>query len=134
MAKANPKPFDPADVKTARQLIYPTLKTEPGVTLFVEILEPMAEGKRIEQDGDDERGPKRGPATILKVTCLHAGDKHPLNGKDCQIVANKLLVGALNENYPNGSYVGKRFAITKAKDKKHGKQGDYYPFEVNEIE
>lgn len=129
--------FDPSKVKVAKQLVYPTLQTTPGVTIYVQPLRPMEEGRRIE-DADDgvDRGSKRPPATILYVKVLFAGEGHELNGQDAQIVANKLLVGTLREGYPNDSYVGRKFAITKALAKKKGKgAGDgYYPFQVNEIE
>jgi hypothetical protein len=122
--------FDPSNVKVAKQLIYPTLKIEPDAVNFVKVLEPMSEGRQIEEEGNG----KRGPATILKVTVLHAGPKHELNGKDAQIVANKLLVGTLRDSYPDDNYVGRSFRIVKSHDKKKGKNGDYYTFSVDEIE
>lgn len=138
MAKksTNEVEFDPSQVKIARQLVYPTLKTEPGKTVYVKILSAMEEGRRIESDEKNPNGATRGPATILKVKVLHAGEGHALNGEDAQIVCNKLLVGILNETYPNGGYVGKSFQITKAMEKKKGKgTGDgYFTFQVNEIE
>lgn len=147
MAKAAPIPrtmpertaaFDPASVKRLKQLVFPTLKVEPGVTFYVIVREPMFIGRELENDEKDSDGKskaKRGPATILRVKCLHGGtDDHPLNGKEVQIVANKLLVGTLRESFPDDSYVGQAFEITKSDKAKKGKNGDYYPFEVNVID
>ncbi len=124
--------FNPADVKVAKQLVFPTLKVEPGVPFYIIAREKMFIGREMEaKDGEA----KRGPATILRVKCLHGGtDDHPLNGKEVQIVANKLLVGTLRENYPDDGYVGKAFRVTKSDKAKKGKNGDYFPFEVDEIE
>ncbi len=128
--------FDPASIKKLKQLVFPTLKVEPGIPFYINIREPMFIGRELDnaEKGEDGKA-KRGPATILRVHCFHGGeDNHPLNGKEVQIVANKLLVGTLNENYPDAAYVGKSFMVTKSDKAKKGKNGDYYPFEVDEID
>ena len=135
-APARPKgpttAFNPADVKVAKQLVFPTLKTEPGVPIYVVPREAMFIGREMEAK---EGEAKRGPATILRVHCLFGGtEDHPLNGKEVQIVANKLLVSTLKEAYPNDTYVNKAFMVTKSDKAKKGKNGDYFPFEVSEIE
>ncbi len=124
--------FDPSQVKVAKQLVFPTLKTEPGVSIYVVPRQAMFIGREMEaKDGEA----KRGPATILRVHCLYGGtEDHPLNGKEVQIVANKLLVSTLKDNYADDTYVGKAFKVTKSDKAKKGKNGDYFPFEVSEID
>jgi len=126
--------FDPSQVKIAKQLIFPTLQTKPGMDIFVKISEPMFEGKPLEAKPG---AAQKGPATILRVLCLFAGADHPCNGSECQIVANKLLAGTLNECYPDGSYVGKSFKMVKAKTKHNAAEdgsGGYYKFDISEID
>lgn len=130
MAKAQVQ-FDPSQVKVARQLIFPTLQLKPGVDIFAIIREPMHEGRQQEEDAG---AAVRGPATIIRAKCLFAGKDNANNGQECQIVANKLLVGALRDNYPNDSYVGRAFKFTKSLEKKKGKKGEYFTFNVEEIE
>ncbi len=151
MAKASPKTkpvavdevdfgsFDPADIQIVKQLISPTLKVQPGIAVFVKVNDLMYLGKQLETDEEEKGGKegkrqKRGPATLLPVLCLFGGAKtDPNNGKNCVIVANKLLVGALNEQYPDGAYVGRSFRITKSLEKKKGGQNEYYTFDIVEI-
>ncbi len=107
--------------------------------MFVKVNAAMYLGKQLETEeeekgGKDGKRAKRGPATLLPVLCLFGGSKDDANnGKNCVIVANKLLVGALNESYPDGAYVGRSFRITKSKEKKKGGQNEYYTFDIVEI-
>jgi hypothetical protein len=135
--------FDPDSVKVVKQLISPTLKVNPGKPVFVKVVGPMFEGRQLTEDeqpkeakGGKETKAKRGPATILPVLCLFGGEgkSDPNNGRNCQIVANKLLVGALNEQYPDHGYVDRKFRITKSAEKKKGGQNEYYTFDIVEIE
>lgn len=126
--------FNPEDIELERQLVFPTLQVQPGVPVFVRVLEAMFQGRQLEEATPGK--PVRGPATILKVHVFHGGkDDHQLNGKDAQIVANKLLVGVLKDNYPDDKYVGKCFKIIKSSSKKAGKAGSegYYTFECYEF-
>lgn len=131
--------FDPASIVLTKQLVFPTLQTRPGVPIYIKVLEPMFVGQQLEQDVGADGKPTRGPATIIKAHCFDGGavdgKAHPLNGKDVQIVANKLLVKRLEENYPSQGYVGKCFMVTKATSKKKGKgAGDgYFEFELFEF-
>ncbi len=123
--------FDPKKVKIARQLVFATLKLEVGKEVFVTVREPMHLGRQQEADAGQAA---RGPATILPVKVLFGGAKdHPLNDQDAVIVAPKLLVGYLKENYENDGYVNRSFRITKG-EKKKGKNGEYGTFDVAEIE
>jgi len=132
MAKAATKTatttFDPSKVVIEKNLTVPSLKLEPGVPVFVKVTGAMFLGKK--SDKKDADGQTRGPATLLPVKVLHAGDDHECNGEDCQIVANKVLVSTLNEAYPKDSYVGKSFRITKSATKTKGAGGEYYKFSV----
>lgn len=122
--------FDPKKVKIARQLVFPTLKLEIGREIFVRVREAMHLGRAQEAKAGEQQ---RGPATLLPVTVLHAGKDHELNDKDAIVVAPKLLVGYLTENYADDSYVAKAFKIVKG-EKRKGKSGDYSTFDVAEID
>lgn len=131
-AKVSTSTFDPSKVVVKRQLITPTLKLDPGVQIFVKVTGKMFVGKASTKKDDD--GQVRKPATILPVICLHAGENHEHNGEACQVVANKVLISTLNEEFPKDGYVGKSFRITKAMEKTSGAGGEYYKFTIAEID
>lgn len=120
--------FDPSKVVVEKNLTTLALKIAPGQTVFVKVTAPMFAGKTSAKKDAD--GKTRGPATILPIICLHAGEGHECNWQEATITANKVLVSTLNEEYPKETYVGKSFRITKSKDKTKGAGGEYYKFMV----
>ena len=120
--------FDPSKVVVEKNLTVPQLKLEPGVSVYVRITGAMYMGKPSKKLDAD--GKTRGPATLLPVYCLFAGDDHECNNEECSTVANKMLASTLNESYPKDSYVGKSFRITKSQEKTKGAGGEYYKFSV----
>lgn len=114
--------FNPATVKVAQKLVYPTLQLKPAVPVYVRILKGMETSKsKVVKKGQENRA----PATVMLVNDLADDDKEK------QIVCNKVLVGILEEA---GEYVGKCFRITKGGEKQKGDAGEYYKFEVDVIE
>jgi len=66
---------------------------------------------------------KMEPATICQVENLE-------NGESYTLIGNKALVSTIMNAYPDASYVGKTFAITKH-EKEKGKK--YFKFSVFEL-
>lgn len=110
------------EFKTKKVLTRPVLKFTEGVTHYVKIEAAMFIGKEMKQKAGDDK--KKEPATILNVIDLESGEV-------AQMLVNAVVKSVLTEEYPNDSYVGKCFALTKM-PRQPGKQ--YNPFHVNEIE
>ena len=96
---------------------------------FVEKLCPppieMYVGKEIKKGrGAAPSDQNKEPATLLEVTDLSTGEI-------AQIVTNEVLKSTLRDEYPQDTYVGKCFSITK-KGREAGKQ--YNKFSIEEIE
>ncbi len=107
-----------------KQLTFPTLQMKPGVAIYFRILSPMAiSTSAVVKKGQEARK----PATIMQVI-----DR--TDNVEKTIVVNKVLEGKLNEAYASQGYVGKSFAATKSSDKKKGDAGEYYDFDLAEIE
>jgi hypothetical protein len=88
--------------KVKKALTLPVLKLKPGEEVYVQFTDHM----HISKDtGQSMNGKKMEPATIANVIDLTTGEMHVLI---CATVMNK----EIHENYPDGSYVGKSFAIT----------------------
>lgn len=133
MAKAKAKASTtaaPAGGKFTRKraVTLPTFKVEVDKTLYLMVNSAMYLGKEQKAKAGEEA--KKGaakmdqPATILPVTDVETGEQG-------QIIVNAVLKGILDETYPDESYVGKSFEITKH-DKKAGKR--YHTFSVFEID
>lgn len=110
--------------KTKKLLTRPVLKMEQDKTRYIKIEAAMFIGKDIKSRDAKEGDKKKEPATILNATNLE-------DGALVQIVVNAVMKSVLSEEYPNDTYVGKCFAITK-QGRQPGKQ--YNPFHIEEIE
>ncbi len=107
--------------KVKKNLTPPVLKLDEDVPRYVQIEAKMYIGKSITaKPGEKDRE----PAHILDCTNLETGEV-------CQVIASSIIQSTLTENYPNDSYVGKRFSFTK-KARQAGKQ--YNKFEILELE
>jgi hypothetical protein len=107
--------------KRKRLLTKPLLKYSVGMAVYVLIETAAHIGKEMKPGAD---GKKKEPATLCDVVDLKTGEP-------CQIILNAVVKSVLAEEYPNDSYVGKCFAITK-QARVTGKA--YDPFSVEEIE
>ncbi len=112
------------EFKRKKLLTRPILKMEQDKPRYVKVEQAMFIGKEIKDSRlkDDDKG--KGPAMILNCINLETGEQ-------VQIVCNAVLKSVLAEEYPNDTYVGKCFMITKM-GRQPGKQ--YNPFHIEEIE
>lgn len=110
--------------KRKRAITLPTFKFEQDKPLYCKILTPMHEGRVRLARGQTELDPDKKPPTLATVVNLESGELG-------QIILAEVLKTELSEAYPNNSYVGKGFEITKQK-RKEGKR--YDPYALAEIE
>lgn len=87
--------------KIVKRLTFPLLKLEEGKTVAVKVLVPMFVGK---PQKDAHPGDK--PADLVNVVNLDTGE-------EMQMIVNAILKSQWEENYPDATYVGKCFEITK---------------------
>ena len=109
--------------KTKKLLTRPILKMDQGVARYVRIEGAMYIGRDMKEKVADG-GKKKEPATICDVVNLE-------DGSLMQIILNAVLKSVLSEEYPNDTYVGKCFGITKLG---HAPGKAYNSFRVEEIE
>lgn len=107
--------------KRKKLLTRPVLKWEVGKPRFIKIETAMHIGKEMKEKAGEK---KKEPATLANVIDLSTGDL-------AQIIVNAVLKSVLNEEYPNDTYVGLCFSVTK-QARVQGKQ--YDPFSIEEIE
>jgi hypothetical protein len=107
--------------KRVKNLTLDILKFSENEPRAVKITAAMHIGK--DQKADAE-GKKREPAVL--ASCINLDD-----GAECQIIISAVVKSVLTDEYPNDTYVGKCFLITK-KTRVAGKQ--YFPYSVEEIE
>jgi hypothetical protein len=116
-------PFAP---KRKKLLTRPVFKLATDVPIYVYVEKAMYVGKDLDakRAATDPNKPKKEPATILEVTNLATGEVG-------QLLVPAVVKGVFHDEYPNDSYVGKCFGITK-QTRQPGKQ--YDPYNVEEIE
>lgn len=102
-------------------LTRPILKFVKDVPVYIRFEGKIYLGREMQQKEGDK---KKEPAHLADVVNLETGEL-------AQIIVNAVPMSVLKENYPNDSYVGKCFAITR-QGRKEGKA--YDPFNVEEIE
>jgi hypothetical protein len=110
--------------KVKKNLTKPLLKFVEGAPVYVKIEGAMFVGKEMKGKNAGTEPKKKEPATLCDVTDLTTGEA-------CQIILHAVVKSVLTDEYPNDSYVGKGFQITKM-GKAPGK--DYNRFDVQEIE
>jgi|SRR5579862_2995416 hypothetical protein len=109
------------EYKSKRLLTIPVLKFVQGQARFVKITGAMHVGKpQKAKEGEKAKE----PATLAPTVNLE-------DGSVCQIIVSSVVKSILTDEYPNDTYVGKFFKITKG-ERNPGKQ--YNQFEVEEIE
>jgi hypothetical protein len=110
---------------TKKLLTRPVIKWVVDKTRYFKIENAMHIGKDIKPKRNaDPDEKKKEPATICNVVDLETGAL-------AQLIVNAVLKSVLTEEYPQDTYVGKCFAVTK-QSRQPGKQ--YDPFNIEEIE
>jgi hypothetical protein len=109
--------------KRTAAIVVPQLKMELEKSYFLNIKTPVEMGKHIEGQTDKD-GKKKEPPMLARVIDLTTGE-------ELDLIFNTVLLGNLNEAYPDNGYVGKSFEIIKH-DKAEGK--DYNTFGIFEVE
>lgn len=107
--------------KRKKLLTRPVLKYVVDIANNVKIEEKMHIGKEMKAKEGEKM---KEPATLFNVIDLNTGEP-------AQLICNAVVKSVLNESYPNDSYVGLCFSITK-KARTPGKQ--YDPFMIEEID
>lgn len=107
--------------KRKKVLTRPVLKLVQDEPVYVKLLGAMHLGKELKEKGDDK---KKEPATLIDVINL-------VTGEEAQIIASAVIKSVLEDNYPNNTYVGLCFEMTK-RARQQGKQ--YNPIHIEEIE
>lgn len=113
-------------VEPLRVVTRPIIKLEEAKPRYLLLEKPMFLGKEIKKSRRNESEPdakKKEPATLLFATDLESGEVG-------QVIVNTVLKGILTEEYPEDTYVGKCFEITK-NSRAAGR--DYNTFKVIEI-
>lgn len=112
------------EFKRKKLLTRPVLKFVENEPNFVKIEGAIYLGKEMKGDVAADGKKKKEPAHLAEVIDLQTGEL-------AQIIVSAVVLSVLNENYPDNSYVGKCFSITK-KGKTPGKQ--YFGYNVEEID
>lgn len=126
-----------ADPRAAAQTVDPRFKVkkhvnvqswkwEDGVTKYFTVLDPIHKGKTFEDKSGKRVGKYDAPADIINVTDLADG-----LGTVRVVTLGKVLKDMIEEQYPDASYVGKSFAVTRLA-KEQGKR--YHLYTCDEIE
>lgn len=115
-------PAAPVAFKVKKNLTPPVLKLIEGEAAYVKITAAMYIGRDIKSKNPADK--QKEPAHILDCVNL-------VTGEVCQVIAAAIIQSTLTENYPNDTYVGKGFSITK-QARQPGKQ--YNKYEVCELE
>lgn len=108
--------------KAVRRVTRPVMKMEEGKAVFFRAVGAFYEGREIKPTSGTDAQMK--PATLIDVIDLETGE-------EAQIVAGAVLASNLREAYPNDTYKGRCFQVTKL-PKAKGKR--YFNFDVVEIE
>lgn len=119
-APKNQTPPTAPTFEVAKVLTKTLFKFVVDSPLHIKIDGPMYVGKQQKGRGDKA---KMEPATLADVTNLETGEEG-------QIILGAAVKSIFEENYPDNSYVGKKFRITKL-EKAADKQ--YFPYNVVEL-
>lgn len=106
----------PAVVEPVKYVATPALPFPTGATYVLKIREPV----RV----SDVEDAKFGPARVTEVEAL--------DGSVRLLIWNEVLHTAMTRAYPDNSYVGRWFQVTKTAVKE-GKRGKYADFAIVEI-
>ncbi len=134
-ASTIPAGFDPTKAEVVKNLSVPAFKIKEQETRFFRIDSAMRVSDfsdNSQDDADEDKGSKtkkgeprkkRDPATVVDATDLQSGQIGTL-------ICTSVIKSSLLRNYPDESYVGKGFRITRL-EKPEGKM--YSKYTVVEI-
>lgn len=109
-----------AGFKVAKVVTVPLLKFVIDQPIYVKITGPIFLGKETKAASDSK---KMEPAHLCNVINLETGEEQ-------QIIVAKVLHSVLDEEYPEQSYIGKCFELTKGAK---GSGKSYNPYSVVEL-
>jgi hypothetical protein len=110
--------------EVAKQVTRRVLKQEDGIPFFIRIDGEIYEGEALEkQRGKD---PAMAPARLCHVLNLATKE-------NMLLVANTVLEGELDRNYPDGAYVGKYFAMRRYPGPVKANGREYKVYEILEL-
>ncbi len=128
-----PGAFNPETAEIVKNLSLPAFKLQEGEERYFRLDSAMRVSTRKDSQEDEEETTKgkgkdkekqtRQPATVVDAIDLVSGEVGVL-------ICTAVIKSSLTENYPNDSYVGKGFKITR-KEKAPGKQ--YSRYNVQEV-
>lgn len=118
--KATEKAAPAFKFNVVKNVTLPLLKPNLDVPVYVKVLEPVFQGKKIDKGAQKDME----AAMLANVVNLETGE-------NMQMIVPNVLDGIFAEEYKENAYVGKCFSITKH-PKASGKR--YHPFSVMEIE
>lgn len=108
-----------------KRLTKPALKFVVDSPMYVLIMGKIHEGEtRGKAQIDPQTGQPKRPPFVCDVIDLTTGE-------ECTLIAAEIIKTELSASYPNDSYVGHGFEITKQK-RKEGKR--YDPYDISEID
>lgn len=110
--------------KVKKLLTVPLLKLAVGEPRYIKVTAAMFIGKEIKSSRANATPSNREPATLVNAINLETGE-------ECQVICSAVVKGNFEDKYPDNSYVGKCFALTKL-ERAAGKE--YNGFKMEEIE
>lgn len=108
-----------------KSVTAPLLQQKEGTVVLVEFLTPIALGKEIKL----KEGVKKDKETPYIARVRSLMDPEPTRQYD--FILSAVCKSELEDAYPNASYVGKRFRISKSPDKVIGKR--YFAYAIDEL-
>lgn len=114
---------------TRKAVTLPALRLDEGVPTVVRITSAIRTGK-VMKDRKSEDGSVMKPAKVCDATLIQADGSDGMSGV---LVCGKALEESLHDSYPNNSYVGKLFEITRGVKKDLGGGRSFRPVSVVEL-
>lgn len=113
--------FDPTGITTKKKVIVPVLSWANGATIYFKCAGPIYLGKELKAGTGK---PKRAPAHLMLI--------EGLDGTQRLLIVGAVLMGTLQESYPDEEYVGLWFKALKIPPNE-AKGQDYNTYELDEI-
>lgn len=120
--KAATAPGLPAGFKVAKKVTLPLSKWKNEEPKYLEITSDIFQGKEVTAKRGTDKVEEK-PADLMN--CIDV-----LTGEEVQVIVGFVLKSTLEEEYEDGSYVGKVFAITQHRDP--GKK--YNTYSITELQ
>ncbi len=118
------KKKDEFTFKVKKQLIFPVLRMEQHIPIFVQIIGVIYVGKEVKSETTDKKKQNEKPADLCHIINLETGEA-------MMIVVPAIVKSVLEETYEKESYVDLKFKIVKG-EKAEGRR--YFFYKIDEIE